>query len=195
MSRGKSIYHYATKSDYKSFFDQLAQVIELKFVLDIDRTDSNFEIFNNPLKWPEFGVSKWRNGVARRFIVLNSDAVIPFEYRPQREVPEKYGFFVPSPNYWHVYFDISQFYKENDITKGLLQGCISTNSANSESMMIFDAMKKIIRRQWHSVPHAQVYLGPEALAFLRSGGRLNEDLTRPIEFDLREQSPTPGLKS
>jgi hypothetical protein len=188
MSRGKSIYHYATKSDYRTFFEQLELVKELKFVLDIARTDPNFEIFTNPLQWQDFGFSKWKTGITRRFIALNHDAVVPFEYRPQREVPEKYGFFVPKPNYWHVYFDVSQLYVEDGVTVGLLEGWISTNSENSESTAIFDAMKKIIRKNWHRV--GLCYLGPDALAYLRSGGRLSQDLTRPVEFDLREE-PSP----
>jgi hypothetical protein len=188
MSRGKSIYHYATKSDYKSFFEQLALVIPLRFVLGASRVDSNFEVFGDPLNYPELECSRWRNGKSLRLIVIKPDAAIPFEYWPAREVPEKYGFFIYKPHYWHVQFDVSQLYVENGVTVGLLEGWISTNSENPDSVAIFDAMKKIIRKNWHRI--GLCYLGPEALAYLRSGGRLSQSLDRPVEFDLREE-PSP----
>jgi hypothetical protein len=187
MSRGRTIYYYGTKSDCAPIFEVLNSQMDLKYVVDEDRVDSNFDVFPSPLDFAGFGKTRWKNNITQRFLILPVDADAPYEYRPQRQVPEKYGFFTPQSNYCHVYFDSSCFCEENNDVVGLLEGWVSTNSSNPQSLAIFESIKKIMKKKWARVKGS--YLGPEALAYLRSGGRLSQDLTRPVLYDLQEDAP------
>jgi hypothetical protein len=187
MSRGRSIYYYGTREDCGPVFDELGQSIPVKYVNEASRVDSIFEVHSSPLGFENFGESRWKNGGSLSLIILPECENVPFEYWPERQVPEKYGFFTPKTDCSHVYFKAGGFYRETGVIIGLLEGWISTNSTNPKSLAIFEALKKNMRKKWTRVKGA--YLGPEALTYLRSGGRLSQDLTRPVLYDLQEDAP------
>lgn len=182
MTRGHSIQHYATKADYELVLSDV-QHLRLKYVLNESRVDQNFRIYQSPLDMPDFGVSRWATGSSVRFVVLPHDMDPPFDFMPNREVPEKYGFFSPKEGYSHIYFECSAIYRFPEGGDGLLEGWISTNSTNEKSLEIFAAFKKAIRKHFEKIKVC--YVGPEAAAYLDGGGRLNSSLTRPEAYDLR----------
>jgi hypothetical protein len=154
--------------------------MQVKFVLDEDRTNAHFEVFGNPLEYQFFGTTRVKNWNSVSFLILPLNADIPYEYLENRQVPEKYGFFVPKIGYLHVYFKASGFYSETDGVKGLIEGWLSTNSENAESIAIFKAIKKIVRKNWRLIQYA--YFGPRALEFMEQGGIVGQDLNHPIGF-------------
>jgi hypothetical protein len=158
--------------------------VPLKYVVDESRTDSKFRVYRSPLGAPDFGINRWPDseGVTR-FLILPVDADIPFQYRPDRQVAEKYGLFTPSENYRYVFFSPSSVHSSEQWGEGLLSGRLATNSQHPDSLRIFKAFKTTIRNEFERI--GVCYVGAEAAQRLDSGGRLTDDLRRPHEFDLR----------
>jgi hypothetical protein len=107
-------------------------------------------------------------------------AEVPFEFLENRQVPQKYGFFIPKPDYAHVIFHVAGFYSEDCNIKGMVEGWLSTNSTNPESIAIFKDIKKIIRKKWRLLGVA--YFGPNAWEFMSQGGTVGQDLRNPIQY-------------
>lgn len=185
MSRGHSIYHYASQRDYELVLADVAAKIPVNYVVDEWRLQPDFRVYASPLEAPDFAVFSWpTQACTARFIVLPRDAELPFHYRESRQAPEKYG-LGPSligdpPNYNFVFFDPSGFFRGEQ--EGMIQGWINTNSKHPDSLAIFNAFKKSIRKRFER--EGLNYLGPDAAAYLDAGGRLGADLRLSREHDL-----------
>lgn len=137
MNRGRSIYYYGTKEDCAPVFEEISKSISVKYVNAASRVDPFFEVHSGPLGFDGFCESRWKNGGSLSLIILPECEGVPFEYWPERQVPEKYGFFNQKTDYAHVYFKVGGFYREAGVIVGLLEGWISTNSSNPQSLANF----------------------------------------------------------
>lgn len=184
MARGKRIWHFATKADYEPVLMDISEQMRLKFVVYEERLQpTDFRVYGSPLEAPEFGVSSqpdWIQGI--QFLVLPENAPLHFEYWPNRQVPEKYGFFGQQGNDQSVVFHPSSFY-HGEKGEGLLWGEINTISEHPDSLAIFDAFKKSIRKHFERIDVC--YVGDEAAKYLDAGGRLTQDLRAPCERDIQ----------
>lgn len=193
MSRGHSIYHYATKADYGLVIADVAAQMVVKYAVDEWRLEPDFRVYQSPLDAPDFDLFTWPQSPGTMFFVLPEDANLPFSHRPQREVPEKYGFspltLLEQPNYRWVVFHPSGFHRSEQWGEGLIQGWLATNSQHPDSLAIFNAFKKSIKKRSEYFRFSGVYVGPEAAKYFESGGRLSDDLRRPREYDVKRTSP------
>ena len=190
MSRGHSIYHYGTKADYAPVIADVAAQIEVKYTVDEWRLEPDFRVYQSPLIALDFGASRapFDAGTVA-FFVLPENAKLPFGHMPHRQVPEKYGFVPTSipypPNNQWVQFRPSGFHQTEQWGEGLLEGWIATNSVHPDSLFIFNAFKKSIKKRFEYFKHSGVYVGPEAVKYFESGGRLTQDLRQPREGDAK----------
>lgn len=187
MSRGHSIYHFATKNDYALVISDISSQFDLKYVVDEWRLEPDFPVYKSPLEVPDFDFCKWPSSCETRLFVLPVNAELPFKFWDKRQTPEKYG-FMPSqigdpPNYDFVFLDPCGFHKSEEWGEGYIKGCLSTNSMHPDSLAIFNAFKKSIRKRFEHI--GINYVGPEAAKYLDSGGRLVLDLRSPREQNLR----------
>lgn len=192
MSRGHSIYQYASLRDYELVLADVAAKIPVNYVVDEWRLQPDFRVYASPLEAPDFAVFSWpTQACTARFIVLPRDAELPFQYWESRQAPEKYGFW-PSligdpPNYNFVFFDPSGFFRGEQ--EGMIQGWINTNSKHPDSLAIFNAFKNSIRKRFEKI--GIDYLGSDAVAYLdAAGGRLGQDLRLPRERDVKRPDPS-----
>lgn len=196
MSRGHSLYHYATKADYEPVITDVAAQLAVKYAVDEWRLKPDFRVYASPLEAPDFDVFKWGRSSGTMFLVLPEDADLPFSFRPQRQVPEKYG-LVPSSvedNYRWIHFHPSGFHKSKQWGEGLLEGWLATNSGHPDSLAIFNAFKKSIKKRFEYFRSAGVYVGPQAVKYLEGGGRLNQDLRNPVVGDVKREPPITATK-
>lgn len=196
MSRGRSIYYYATKADCEQVIVDVAAQIAVKYVDDEPRVDPNFPVYPTPLNAPQFGICRWPQSPGMTFLIFPEDAELPYEYWPNRQtlepggVPKRYLFSVTQKsNYRCIVFHPSGFHQSEDWGEGLLQGWLATNSENPDSIAIFNAFKKSIKKRFEYFPFSGVYVGPEAVKYFESGGRLTQDLRRPREGDAKRTRP------
>lgn len=198
MPRGHSVYHYATKADYEAVIADVAAQMAVKYAVDEWRLEPDFRVYQSPLDAPDFDLFTWPHSPGTMFFILPEDADLPFSHRPQREVPEKYGFnpltLLEQPNYRWVVFHPSGFYKSEQWGEGLLQGWLATNSEHPDSLAIFNAFKKSIKKRFEYFRFSGVYVGPEAVKYFESEGRLSNDLRRPQEGDAKRNPPAIDLR-
>ena len=189
MATGTSIYHYATREDYELVISEVNSQLNLKYAVDEWRVDAHYRVYRSPLDAPEFGVSEWGWSPAMMMLVLIEDAALPFSFRPQRQVPEKYGFDLSlignPPSYRWIHFHASGFHKSAESGEGLIRGWLSTNSNHLDSKTIFKTFKSVIKRKFLYVKRYGVYVGPEAARYAQRGGRLTDDLRRSTEADVK----------
>lgn len=194
MTRGHSIYHYATRADYEPVFADVAAQLAVKYVDDAWRVEPDFPVYLSPLDAIRFDICRWPHSPDMTFLVFPVDAVLPFEYWPNRkslvpdEVPKKYGFHVLG-NYQCVIFHPCGFHKSEQWGQGLLQGWLATNSGHPDSLAIFNAFKKSIKKRFEYFRFSGVYVGAEAVKYLETGGRLTESLSRPVTGDAKRLAP------
>ena len=189
MSRGHSIYHFATKNDYSLILSDVSSQLDLKYTVNEWRLEPDFPVYQSPIEVSDFNFCKWPNSCMTRFFVLPVNVELPFKFWASRQVPEKYG-FMPSqigdpPNYPFVFFDPCGFYKSEEWGEGFLRGWLSTNSVHPDSLSIFNAFKKSIKKRFEYFRFSGVYVGPEAAAYFDAGGRLTDDLRRSRENDVK----------
>lgn len=199
MSRGHSVYHYATKADYELVIADVAAQIAVKYVDDDWRVEPDFPVYSSPINAPKFGECQWPNSPGITFLIFPEDAELPYEYWPNRQtldpvgVPKKYGFFfrdVNEPlNCQGITFHPCGFHKSEQWGEGFVQGWLATNSENSDSLAIFNAFKKSIKKRFEYFRFSGVYVGPEAAKYFDAGGRLAYDLRRPREADAKREPP------
>lgn len=149
----------------------------------------DFRVYSSPLAAPEFGTSKWPSGSGVNFLVFPADADLPFVYQPDWR-PPVYGFSVPEPAYRYVKFMPSNFAVTEEWGEGLVEGWLSTNSEHPDSLAIFNAFKKSIKKRFEYFRYSGVYVGPEAVKYQESGGRLAYDLRRPRYGDFKRTAPS-----
>lgn len=189
MSKGRSILHHATRADYEPVFADVSAQLPTKYAINEWRLDSEYRLYASPLEAPDFGSFKFGWYPGTMFFVLPADAALPFGYWPEREVPEKYG-PIPSivgnsPDYRWVYFNSSGFHNSEKFGQGLIQGWLATNSNHHDSMAIFDAFKKSMKKRFEYFRSGMSYVGPEAAKYFESGGRLTEDLRASVTRDIK----------
>lgn len=193
MSKGHSLYHYATRTDYEPVFADVATQCTVKYAVDEWRLEPDYRVYSSPLEAPDFDFFKWGRSPGTMFFVLPEDAELPFSHMPQRQVPERYGFdlsFIGEPpNYRWIDFRPSGFHQSEQWGEGLLRGWLATNSGHPDSLEIFKAFKKSIKKRFEYFRHSGVYVGPEAVKYFEAGGRLTEDLRRPREWDAKRTPP------
>lgn len=189
MPKGYELQHYATRADYEPVFADVAAQLAVKYAVDEWRLEPDYRVYASPFEAPDFDLFKWGRSPGTTFFVLPEDAELPFSYRPQRQVPEKYGFDLSSigepPNYRWINFHPSGFHKSEQWGEGLLQGWLATNSGHPDSLAIFNAFKKSIKKRFEYFQFSGVYVGPEAVKYFESRGRLSDDLRRPQEADAK----------
>lgn len=195
MPKGHALYHYATRTDYEPVIADVAAQLAVKYAVDEWRLDPNFRVYASPLDAQDFGLGPApQYAGTKAFFVLPEDAGLPFSHRPQRQVPEKYGFdlsFIGEPpNYRWIQFRPCGFHKSEQWGEGLLEGWFATNSGHPDSLAIFNAFKKSIKKRFEYFRFSGVYVGPAAVKYFESGGRLNQDLRRPQESDVKRAQPT-----
>lgn len=194
MPKGHAIYHYASKNDYAKIIEDVGVQLKLKYAVDEWRLKPDYLVYDSPLEAPDFGYSAApQYAGTKSYFVLPEDAELPFSYRPQRQVPEKYGFDLAllgePPNYRWVQFRPSGTHKSAQWGDGMNEGWTATNSGHPDSLDIFNAFKKSIKKRFQYVRQFGVYIGPEAMKYLESGGRLNQDLRSPRESDVKLTQP------
>lgn len=197
MPRGHSIYHYATKADYEPVIADVAAQIAVKYVDDESRVDPNFPVYLTPLDAPQFSICRWPQSPGMTFLVFPADAELPWEYWPNRQsldpaIPPRKYLLLPersSPDYRSVTFHPSGFHKSEQWGEGLLRGWLATNSEHPDSLAIFNAFKKSIKKRFEYFRFSGVYVGPEAVKYFETGGRLSEDLRRTREDDSKRTPP------
>ena len=192
MSRGSSIYHYAMKSDYETVIADVSSQISVKFVSDDWRVEPDFPVYSSPLNAPAFGICPAPHVPGITFLIFPEGAELPYEYWPNRQtldpsgVPKKYGFNIGRDlNYRCVVFHPCGFHQSEQWGEGLFQGWLTTNSKNLESLAIFNAFKKSIKKRFEYFRFSGAYVGPDAVKYFEAGGRLAPDLRRPRESDAR----------
>ena len=187
MSHGHSIYHFATKNDYSLILSDVSSQLDLKYTVNEWRLEPDFPVYQSPLEVPDLGLCKWPNTCALRLLALPADVVLPFEFWSKRQVPTKYG-LVPSSlttDYRFIFFEPCGFHKSEEWGEGFLRGWLSTNSVNPDSLAIFNAFKKSIKKRFEYFRFSGVYVGSEAAAYFDAGGRLTDDLRQPRENDVK----------
>lgn len=196
MPKGHSIYHYATPADYEAVFADVAGQLAVKYVDDESRVDSNFPMYTTPLEAPQFGIHPWPQTPNLTLLVFPADAELPWEYWPHRQSldpatpPKKYLFFTEKdPNRRCITFHPSGFHKSEQWGEGLLQGWLATNSGHPDSLAIFNAFKKSIKKRFEYFRFSGVYVGPEAVKYFEAGGRLSDDLRSPKDRDAKRTEP------
>lgn len=193
MSKGHALYHYATRADYEPVFADVAAQLAVKYAVDEWRLEPDYRVYASPLEAPDFELFKWGRSPGTMFFVLPKDCELPFKHMPHRQVPEKYGFFFRDADeslaYRWINFHPSGFHQSEQWGEGLLQGWLATNSCHPDSLAIFNAFKKSIKKRFEYFRHSGVYVGPEAAQYFESGGRLAEDLRRPREWDTKRAPP------
>ena len=194
MPRGHALYFYAIKGDYEPVIADVAASLAVKYTVDEWRVKPDFRVYRSPLDASDFDLFKWPRSPGTMFFVLPEDADLPFRHMPERQVPEKYGFFFRNSDetliYRWVQFRPSGFYKGEQVGEGLLEGWLATNSQHPDSLAIFNAFKKSIKRRFEYFRFSGVYVGPEAVKYFESGGRLNQDLRMPPEGDAKRVDPS-----
>lgn len=196
MPKGHSLYHYATRADYEPVIADVAAQVEVKYVDEEPRGDPNFPVYVSPLEAPNFDLFKWGRSPGTMFLVFPDDVELPWEYWPHRQSliptmpPKKYLFSTASdPNRRCITLHPSGFHKSEQWGEGLLQGWLSTNSVHPDSLAIFNAFKKSIKKRFEYFRFSGVYVGPEAVAYFNAGGRLTDDLRQPRENDVKRIAP------
>jgi hypothetical protein len=193
LATGNSIYHYATREDYEPVISEVNKQFNLKYAVDEWRLDANYRVYKSPLDVPEFGVSDWADHASLMMVVLMEDAALPFSFRPQRQVPEKYGFDLSlignPPSYRWINFHVCGLHKSAKLGDALIQGWISTNSNHPDSKAIFKAFKSVIKKKFLYVKHNGVYVGPKAAQCARNGGRLTDYLRESTDADVKITMP------
>lgn len=190
MPKGHAVYHYATKADYEPVIADVAEHLSVKYTVDEWLIMPNFRVYLSPLEAPDFGISTvpFYAGV-KNFLVLPEDAELPFKLMTERQVPEKYGFFFrnaeEASNYRWGCFRPCGFHKSEQWGEGLLEGWVATNSGHADSLAIFNAFRKSIKKRFEYFRFSGVYVGPEAVQYFEAGGRLNQDLRLPRESDVK----------
>ena len=161
----------------------------VKYAVDEWLIEPNFRVFELPFEAKGFDEFKWRKSPGIIFFVLPKTAGLPFTYRPQRISPEKDGFnpitILDKPNYSWVKFHPSGFHKSEQWGDGMLQGWLSTNSGHPDSLAIFNAFKKSIKKRFEYLKSCSVYVGKEAAEYMDKGGRLTQDLRAPKTGDCK----------
>jgi len=189
MSRGHSIYHFATKNDYSLILSDVSSQLDLKYTVNEWRLEPDFPVYQSPIEVSDFNFCKWPNSCMTRFFVLPVNVELPFKFWASRQVPEKYGFMPDwggrNPDYRFIFFDPCGFYKSAEWGEGFLRGWLSTNSVHPDSLAIFNAFKKSIKKRFEYFRFSGVYVGPEAAAYFDAGGRLTDDLRRSRENDVK----------
>ncbi len=191
MSRGHGLHFYATKADQALVVGDVAANLAVKYAVDEWRIKPDFRVYHSPMEAPDFELFKWPRSPGTTFFVLPDNCDLPFSHMPKRQVPEKYGFLPSSidepPNYrWVQYHPSGHF--QSDQREGLIQGWLATNSEHPDSLAIFNAFKKSIQKRFEYFPYSGVYVGPDAVKYFDSGGRLIQDLRRPKESDAKRAS-------
>ena len=180
MPKGSSLYHYATRADYEPVFADVAAQLPVKYAVNEWRLAPDFRVYTSPLEAPDFDIFTVGRSPGIMFFVLPIDAALPFKHMPERQVPEKYGFYVENANetldYQWITFHPSGFHKSEQYGEGLIRGWLATNSEHPASLAIFNAFKKSIKKRFEYFRHSGEYVGPEAAKFFDSGGRLVVDL-------------------
>lgn len=193
MPRGHELQYYATRGDHELVIADVAAQLAVKYAVNEWRLEPDYRVYASPLEAQDLENFKWARSPGIKFFVLPGDAELPFTFRPQREVPEKYGFdlsFIGEPpNYRWIDFHPSGFHKSDEFGEGLLRGWLATNSGHPDSLAIFNAFKKSIKKRFEYFRHSGVYVGPEAVKYFEAGGRLTEDLRRPREWDAKREPP------
>jgi hypothetical protein len=187
MPKGHVFYHCAVRLDYEPIFADVAQQLAVKYAADEWRLNPDHRVYVSPLEAPDFGIGHAPQAAGTTaFLVLPENAPLPFSHMPERQVPEKYGLIATTEErYQWIYFRPSGFHKSTQWGEGLLRGWLSTNSKHPDSLAIFNAFKKSIKKRFEYFSFAGVYVGPEAVRYFESGGRLNEDLRNPREWDVK----------
>lgn len=193
MPKGHELQYYATRTDHGPVIADVAAQLAVEYAVDEWRLEPDHRVYASPLEAPDFDLFKWGRSPGTRFFVQPEDCELPFKHMPQRQVPEKYG-FIPSsigepPNYRWINFHPSGFHKSEQWGEGLLRGWLATNSGHPDSLAIFNAFKKSIKKRFEYFRFSGVYVGPEAVKYFESGGRLSDDLRRPRENDAKRVSP------
>lgn len=184
MSRGKVVQHVATKDDYRQIIADVSREIQLKYVANEERVKPEFRIYASPFDAPDFGINRWpdRGGVTS-FLVLPLDSELPFDYLPDRKVPEKYGFFRNPEGLPYVRFFPSSYHSSKEWGDGLLSGWIDMMSEHPAAESIYKAFKRSIRKNFERI--GIFYVGPAAARYLDLGGRVTDSLRGEREADLR----------
>lgn len=193
MPRGHELQYYATRADHEPVIADVATQLAVKYAVDEWRLEPDHRVYTSPLDAPDFECFKWGRSPGTMFFVLPEDCELPFKHMPHRQVPEKYG-FIPSsigepPNYCWINFHPSGFHKSEQWGEGLLRGWLATNSGHPDSLAIFNAFKKSIKKRFEYFRHSGVYAGPEAVKYFEAGCRLTEDLRHPREWDAKREPP------
>jgi hypothetical protein len=187
-ARGHSIYHYATRVDYEPVIADIAAQLEVKYTVEEWLIKPEFRVYQSPLGAPDFGFSKtpFYAGLTN-FLILAKDAPLPFGHMPERQVPQKHGLFpsIMPRDYRWIFFRASGLNESEQWGEGLLEGWLSTNSTHPDSLAIFNAFKKTIKKRFEYFKYSGVYVGSEAAKYFESGGRLTQDLRQPIEGDAK----------
>lgn len=198
MTRGSSIYHYATREDYEPVISDVNSQLNLKYAVDEWRLDANYRTYRSPLEAPDFDKCEWGRSPGTMMLVLMEDTALPFSFNPLRQVPEKYGFdlslFGNPPNYRWIHFHPSGFHKSAELGEGMIQGRLSTNSNHTDSKAILKTFKSVIKKKFLYIGRHGVYVGPEAARYAEAGGRLTHDLRRP-DADVRLPAATTSVSS
>jgi len=188
MPRGKRIWHFATRDDYRNVVFDLAQAVLVKYIYCEEREKPDFRVYQSPLDMCEFGECRYPSWVlCGRFLILPRDASLYFEHWPERESAEKYGFHGQLGNSESVVFHPSSLYN-GDVGEGMLSGEISTVSHHPTSQVIFNVLKKSVQSHFERIGNC--YVGPEAVQMLDEGFRLTQDLRTSREGDLRRPADT-----
>lgn len=199
MPKGHELQYYATRADHEPVIADVAAQLAVKYAVDEWRLEPDYRVYTSPLDAPDFECFKWVRSPGTRFFVLAEDADLPFSHMPQRQVPEKYGFDLSyigePPNYRWVQLHPSGFHKSEQWGEGLLRGWLATNSGHPDSLAIFNAFKKSIKKHFEYFPHSGVYVGLNAVKYFEAGGRLTEDLRHPCEWDAKRTPPASAAVS
>lgn len=192
MARGHSVYHYATKADYEPVIADVSSQLALKYVVEEWRFKPDFRVYESPLNVLDFGEFKWPSESELTFLIFPKNIDLPYEYWSHRQSldpdipPKKYGFHVArNLDYQCIFFHSSGFHKSEQWGEGLLRGWLSTNSEHPDSLAIFNAFKKSIKKHFEYFKHSGAYVGSEAVKYFEAGGRLTQDLRSPKASDCK----------
>lgn len=203
-----SVYFFATtQEDLLPVLEVIEAQFDIKYVSSEWFVTPDIPVSDSAREIPDLGYCKWGNSCSSYYIIPRAQKIL-VEYMPNRIVPEKYSFErkIPSgnsvggvgfgsgaPTYvlngllYHegsaggVYFRSGGLYS-GEGGPALLQGSFDLLSHTPESLALFNALKKEIRRQWVRIQES--YVAPEAERLLDQGMRLAQDIQAPRGTDI-----------
>lgn len=194
----KNLYFYATRNDLLTVMRKVESEVAIKYVRFGHTASVPPESFSSAAQIPNLGTASHPSaGAGEKFLVCNAETIIRprqlkiltaddvkrfdanDEASPMQLVGVKRYAIDQLENPDTIAFNGGGMW-EGHI---LLHGAFGTASESKVSLSLMRRFQTALRKTFVKV--RAFYVGPEALTFLKSGGRLTMAVQSPPEYDLR----------